>query len=106
MRAAGDQAKTACGNLRLSAGLENGIEGTTHDVGQRRIERVRRRRQEEEEAEHSEEEDEEGGIEEKLNNLTIETAGTEEETTEGLEAALEMEVEDDGSKGDEGVDGT
>ena len=29
MRAAGDQAKTACGNLQLCAGLEAGIEGAT-----------------------------------------------------------------------------
>ena len=37
-----------------------------------------------------------------LNNLKIETAGTEEEAAEGLEVALEMEV---GSYGkDEGVD--
>ena len=35
MRAAGDQAKTACGNLKLFAGLEAGIEGATHAVGQR-----------------------------------------------------------------------
>ena len=27
MRAAGDQAKTACGNLQIFAGLEAGIEG-------------------------------------------------------------------------------
>ena len=40
MRAAGDQAKTACGNLQLCAGLEAGIEGVTHSVGQRRVERV------------------------------------------------------------------
>ena len=41
MRAAGDQAKTVCGNLQLCAGLEAGIEGATHAVGQRRVERVR-----------------------------------------------------------------
>ena len=36
----------------------------------------------------------------RLNNLTIETAGTEEEAAEGISAALEMEVEEDrGSKG-------
>ena len=34
MRAARDQAKTACGNLQLCAGLEAGIEGATHAVGQ------------------------------------------------------------------------
>ena len=33
MRAAGEQAKTACGNLQLCAGLEAGIEGATHAVG-------------------------------------------------------------------------
>ena len=33
MRSAGDQAKAACGNLQLCAGLEVGIEGATHDVG-------------------------------------------------------------------------
>ena len=58
MKAAGDQAKTACGNLQLCAGLEAGIEGATHAVGQRRLERVRERRREEEEAEVSEEEEE------------------------------------------------
>ena len=48
MRAAGDQAKTACGNLQLCAGLEAVIEGATHAVGQRRIERVLARRGEKE----------------------------------------------------------
>ena len=33
MRAAGDQAKTSCGNLQLCAGLEVSIEGATHAVG-------------------------------------------------------------------------
>ena len=41
MRAAGDQAKTACGNLQLCAGLDAGIEGATRAVGQRRLDRVR-----------------------------------------------------------------
>ena len=40
MRAAGDQAKKACGNLHLCAGLEAGIEGSTRSGGQRRLERV------------------------------------------------------------------
>ena len=33
MRAAGEQAKTACGKLQLCAGLEAGIERTTHAMG-------------------------------------------------------------------------
>ena len=37
MRTAGDQAKTACGNLQLYAGLEAGIEVATHAVVQRRL---------------------------------------------------------------------
>ena len=41
MWAAGDQAKTACGNLQLCAGLEAGIEGATHAVGQQGLARVR-----------------------------------------------------------------
>ena len=40
MRVAGDQEKTACGNLQLCAGLEAEIEGVTHAVVQRRLERV------------------------------------------------------------------
>ena len=35
MRAPGDQAKTACGNLQLCAGLDAGIEDATHAVEQR-----------------------------------------------------------------------
>ena len=54
-----------------------------------------------------EEEEEGGGVVEILNNLNIETAGTEEKAAEGLDAALgmsawEMEVEED--KGSEGED--
>ena len=45
MMAAGDQAKTACGNLQLCAGLEAGIEGATHAMGQRRLAIVRERRE-------------------------------------------------------------
>ena len=48
MMTAGDQAKTACGNLQLCAGLEAGIEGAIHAVVQKRVERVRQRRSKEE----------------------------------------------------------
>ena len=51
MSAAGDQAKTACGNIQLCAGLKSVIEGTTHAVGYKRIKRVRERWRVEEEAE-------------------------------------------------------
>ena len=96
MRAAGDQAKTAFGNLQLCAGLKSGIEGTTHAVGQRRLERVRERREGADTEEVAgDEEEERGGIAARLDNLTIETAGTEEEIAEGLAVALEMEVEED-----------
>ena len=47
-----------------------------------------------------EEEDERGGVAGLLDNLTIETAGTEEEAAEGLKAALVVEVE--GGMGSEG----
>ena len=40
-----------------------------------------------------------------LNNLTIDTAGTEEEAAEHLEAALGMQVEDTG-KGKDGGEGS
>ena len=59
MRAAGYQAKTECGNLKLCAGLEVGIEGATHAVGQRRQEREREQLIEEEEADDTEEEEDE-----------------------------------------------
>ena len=81
MRAAGDQAKTVCGNLQMCACLEDGIEGTTHAVGQRRVERVRKRREETEEeaaVEAEEEEEGSGGVAGLLNNLNIETVGSEE----------------------------
>ena len=57
MREAGDQAKTACGNLQLCAGFKAGIEGTTHAVGKLRLERVRRRRIEDEDGTAEGEED-------------------------------------------------
>ena len=57
MRAAGYQAKTVCVNLQLCAGLEAGMEGATHAVEKRRLDRVRRRRRKEEEAKEYEEEE-------------------------------------------------
>ena len=110
MRAAGDQAKTACGNLQLCAGLKAGIEGANHAVGQRRVERVLARRVEEEgeedvPAEGQEEDSEEvAGLQ--INNLTIETAGTEEEAAEVLEDTLDMELEERCGEGEEGGGGT
>ena len=88
IRVVGGQAKTAFGNLQLFAGLESGIEGATHSVVQRRLEQVRRRRQEGEEANNVEEEEESGRGDTLLNNLTIETAGTEEEAVVQLDVAL------------------
>ena len=82
-------------------------------MGQRRLEWVREQRRKEEEAEVSYEEEEEGGgFVAGLNNLTTETAGTAEETAEGLEAALgmasqEMEVDEySGNKGEDEGGGT
>ena len=90
VRVARIQAKTACGKLQLCAGLEAGIEGHTHAVGQIRLARVREQREDTEEAEVAEEEKEEsGGIVASLRNLNIETAGTKEEAVEGLAAALD-----------------
>ena len=108
MRAAGDQAKTACGNLQLCTGLEASIEGATHVVGQRRLERVRARRSEEEVG-SSDEEEETKGMAAVFNNLNIEAAGTDEEGAEVLAAALNMEIEVIGrnvAEGKEGSDGT
>eukprot|EP00957_Ditylum_brightwellii_P109784 8373171-Ditylum_brightwellii.AAC.1 len=39
IRACGDEAKVACGNLQLCAGLEAGIKGAVHAVRLRREER-------------------------------------------------------------------
>ena len=61
MRAAGDKEKKACDNLQLCAGLEAGIEGATHSVGQLSLERVRERRGDEDKMEETEEGEEEGG---------------------------------------------
>ena len=99
MRAARDQAKTAWGNLQMCAGLKASIDGATHTVGQRGMERLRSRIEETEEEEDAEAEEEEGGggIAACLNNLNIETGETEEEAAEGLAVALEMEVEEVGA---------
>ena len=109
MRAAGDQAKTACGNPQLCAGIEVGIEGGTHTVGQLMLERVKARQQIGEYTEVSNEEEESGGVAACRNKIIIETVGTEEESAEILEAMQEMEVKL--GRGylvevDDGVDGT
>ena len=116
MRAAGDQAKTACGNLHLFAGLEAGIKGATHDVGQRRLERARQRRSEGGGGGgggvgSSDKDEDPDTLVLGLNNLNTETASTEEEAVEGLEAALRMEIEEEGEiysefKVEEGCDAT
>ena len=69
---------------------------------------MRGRLREEEEAEESEEEEEESrGVLVGTKKLTIETAGTEEETADGLDVALGMEVKKDrDSEGEEGGEGT
>ena len=78
MRAARYQAKTACGNLQDCAGLKAGIKGATHAVGQQRLARLQERRGDEEEAKgYAEKEDEGGGFVQAINNLRIETEGTE-----------------------------
>ena len=74
MRVAGDQPKTACGNLQLCAGLKAVIEGATHDVGQWVLERVRARRIVEEVGSLDEEEEIEG-VAAVFDNLNIETEG-------------------------------
>ena len=79
MTEAGNQAKTVCGNLQICAGLKACIEGATHAVGQRRLERVRGRQRKEEADESEEEKEDSGGGLAGIHNLKIETAGTEEE---------------------------
>ena len=71
MRASGDQAKTACDNMQLCTGLEAGIEGSTHAVGQMRMERAKQRRSKEEAGRPEEEED--GDEEARDEGLTVET---------------------------------
>ena len=96
MRSAGDQAKMACENLKLCAGLEAGIEAATHSVVQHRIDRVRARRRLDKEAEASDVEGNSGGVVAGLNNLIIETAITEEEAVDIFVVVQEMEVEEEG----------
>ena len=60
-----------------------------------------------EEAATKAEEEERRGVLAGINNLSIDTARTEEEAAEGLASALGMEVEvDRGSEGEEGGGGT
>ena len=94
MRAAGEQAKTTCGNMRLCAGLRSGIEGAKHAVGQRRREREMQRRSREEAGRTEEEEENEEEARE--DRLMVETERTEEEAAEILELALGMEVDGEG----------
>ena len=70
MRAAGDQAKMACGNLQMCAGLKAGIDGSTHAMVQQRLERAGSRRIEEV-AGSSDEEEATVNVEVGLNNLII-----------------------------------
>ena len=93
MREAGDQENTACGSIQLCAGLGANIEGSTHTVGQRILE-ISRARHREEEAEASDVKEETENVVVVMGNLTKETAGTEEEAAEGLEASLGMEIEE------------
>ena len=77
-------------------------------MGQRILDRVRGRRREEEEAKEAEEEEEESrGVLAGITNLTIDTAVTEEEAADTLEAEIGVEVEEDeDSDGEEGDDRT
>ena len=90
MRAVGEQAKTACGNLQMCIGLEAVIQGVTYAMGQRRLERTRVRWKEGEEAGNANKEEESGRVAADMGNLRIETAGTVEEAAEELDHALEM----------------
>ena len=95
MRAAGYQAKMVCANLQLCAGLEAGIEGATHAVGQQILERSSARRNKDE-ARSSDKEEETESVAAVLGNINIETAGTEEEAAERLEDTLGMDIEEEG----------
>ena len=43
IKASGEHAKKACGNIHLCAGIKAGIEGETHAVLQQQLERARAR---------------------------------------------------------------
>ena len=58
MREAGYQEKTVCGNLQLCAVIEAGLEGTTHAVGQRILDRARHRKRADEARRPDEDENE------------------------------------------------
>ena len=102
MRAAGEQAKMAGGNLQLCASLEAGIERATHAMGQQRIDIMRLISIVEDAGYVEVEEEYRDNVAACLTNLTIETVGTEEEAAEGLKAALGMEVDVD-SEGECGI---
>ena len=108
MREAGDQAKTACDNLQLCAGLEADIEGATNAIGQQIMKRSRAR-QREEEVRRTLEEEETENVAVWIGNLDIDMAGTEEEASESLKAAFRMDLKEEGEgegEGEEGGDGT
>ena len=84
MRAAGEHVKTACGNLRLCAGIKAGIERATHAVGQTRLKKKSGRWQEGEESGNSDEEEVSGGMSARLTNRRIDMEGTEEKAADNL----------------------
>ena len=88
--------------MQLCAGLEADIEGETHAVGQRRLERARQRRREEEARIPDEDEDEDEAARDE--RLIVKTEGIEEEAAEIKEEALRMEVKEE-VEGEEKGDG-
>ena len=95
MRAAGDQEKTACGNLQLCTGLETGIEGAIHAIGQWILKRSVARQRDEEARSSDEEEDTESEAA-VIDSINKETVGTEEEAVEDLEVVMEMDIKEVG----------
>ena len=80
--------------MQIYADLGAGIEGATHAIGKQQLERVRRIRIEDKDG-TAERKEESQGVDGLLNNIDIDTRGTEEDAAEGLEARLGMEVEED-----------